>query len=57
MARPIDCSPDLNNKESMRFVKELIRVESLPKDSREYLERRKFLEECELKAEKVRWVF
>ena len=57
MARPIDFSTDLNKCDSMRFVRELIRVDSLPKDSKELAERRKFLRECVSKASKVKWCF
>ena len=55
MARPIDFSPDLNEEDSMRFVRELIRVDSLPKNSRELIEHRKFLKECRSAASKVKW--
>lgn len=57
MARPIDFPVSLNKADSMRFVKELIRVESLPEDSEELQSRREFLSECREKARKVRCCF
>jgi hypothetical protein len=57
MAKPIDLSLELNREESIRFVEELIRVESLPEDSPELKQRRDFLKECVEKANKVNWRF
>ena len=56
MARPIDFSTDLNEEDSMRFVNELIRVDSLPASDKELVKHRKFLEECAMKASKVKWL-
>jgi len=56
VARPIDLSTELNEKDSIRFVNELIRVDSLPKDSPEMVQRRKFLSECKHVANTIRWL-
>ena len=55
MARPIDFSTELNEEDSIRFVNELIRVDSLPKGSPEMVQRRKFLNECKRVASTIKW--
>ncbi|MFH0861458.1 MAG: hypothetical protein V1875_00370 [Candidatus Altiarchaeota archaeon] len=56
MARPIDLSTELNERDSIRFVNELIRVDSLPKDSPEMVQRRKFLNDCKRIASTIKWL-
>lgn len=55
MARPTDFSLNMDKSDSLRFVKELIRVDSLPVDSEELVEKRNFLKRCRIKAEKYGW--